>query len=137
MGGTPVTVAGTEDATETIKLAAIRRLAESSFQEKVRSSDGIAWGAVQYALASYLPGTIGNPGQWVHDQKLVWRALNEILGPGGWTTAKRKARTGAPRKVSWIFSTPEAKPRAAGVPALPPDWAPGDEYGPPPEGEPF
>jgi hypothetical protein len=132
VGGRPVTVAGTEDATETFKLAAIRRLAQSSeFQEQVRSENGIAWGAVQKMLASYLPETISDRFQWVFDQSLVMRALNEILGRGGWKTDSRPSRQGGTRQ--WITVTDRAKPRETGLPTLPEDWPRDEEFGPPPD----
>jgi hypothetical protein len=41
-GGRSVTVGGAQDATETIKLAAIQRLArDSGFQDQVRSDRGV------------------------------------------------------------------------------------------------
>jgi hypothetical protein len=35
--------------------------------------------------------------------------------------------------VKWIIATAQAKPRDAGVSALPADWPPDDEFGPPPD----
>lgn len=132
-GGRPVTVGGTEDATETFKFAAIRQLAESpEFQDRVRSDVGIAWGAVQGMLANYLPDTISDRFQWVYDQDLVKRAVTEILGEGGWKTDPRPSKQGgAPRQ--WITATGRAKPRADSIPELPADWS-SDEDSPPPEG---
>lgn len=61
MSASSAAVASTEDATETDKLAAIRRLAlDSVFQEQVRSDQGIPWGAVQSKLADYLPDMIND-----------------------------------------------------------------------------
>lgn len=69
VGGRPVTVAGTEDATETFKLAAVSQLAlDARFQQQVRSPQGIRWGAVQRMLADDLPETIGDRFQWVYEQ---------------------------------------------------------------------
>ncbi len=132
VGGRPVTVAGVEDATETIKLAAIRRLAQDSqFQEQARSEQGIRWGAVQRMLAEYLPATISDRFEWVRDQGLVVRALKEILGDGGWTTDPRPWEQGGTRK--WITATSRAKPATGNMPDLPADWLPDEEDSPPPE----
>ena len=132
VGGRPVTVAGTEDATETFKLAAIRQLAlDSRFQEQVRGPQGIRWGAVQRMLADYLPATINDRFQWVRNQGLDVRALNEILGDGGWASDPRPFEQGGTRK--WITVTDRAKPRGSGPPAPPEDWPRDEEFGPPPD----
>ncbi len=137
-GGKPVTVGETVDATETFKYAAIRKLAgDSNFQSQVRSDRGIPWAGVQSKLADYLSETIGQDReeriQWVRSQGLVRHALNEILGERGWGSEPREARTGLPRPVQWIIATAQAKPRDGSLPALPVDWPPDDELGPPPD----
>jgi hypothetical protein len=132
VGGRPVTIGGTEDATETIKLAAISQLAQDSeFQEEVRSDQGIRWGAVQRMLADYLPATISDRFEWVRDQGLVLRALNEILGNGGWASSSRPFEQGGTRK--WITVTSRAKSSTNSVPNLPADWLSEEEDSPPPE----
>lgn len=131
-GGMPVMVAGTQDANETYKLAAIRRLAQDDdFQDSVRGR-GIPWGGVQKKLASYLPDEWGNTFQWVGDQNLVRRALIDILGEKGkaWVTETRTSSMGKPRQ--WITATREAKPRDASLPAPPEDW-PSDDHPEPPD----
>lgn len=134
VGGQPVTVGGEPDATETLKLAAISKLAQNAgFHQQVRSSQGIKWGAVQRMLADYLPPTISNnPFQWVWDQGLVKQALDEILGDRGCVSAAR-----APDNKKWITVTDRAKPVADGVPSRPADWKADEEYGPPPMEELF
>ena len=133
VGGKPVTIAGTEDATETIKLAAVSQLArDARFQEEVRSDLGIRWGAVQRMLADYLPATISDRFEWVRAQGLVARALNEILGDGGWRSSSRPFEQGGTR--NWVTVTSRAKSSANSVPSLPPDWPSEEEDSPPPEG---
>ena len=137
-GGKPVTVAETVDATETFKYAAIRKLAQDAeFQDRVRSDEGIPWGGVQSKLADYLSEAISQDHderfQWVYEQGLVKHALDEILGETGWRSEPREAKRGRPRPVKWITATAQAKPRDAGLPTLPADWPPGDEFGPPPD----
>jgi len=137
-GGKPVTVAETVDATETFKYAAIRKLAQDAeFQDRVRSDEGIPWGGVQSKLADYLSEAISQDHderfQWVYEQGLVKHALDEILGETGWRSEPREAKRGRPRPVKWITATAQAKPRDVGLPTLPADWPPGDEFGPPPD----
>jgi hypothetical protein len=141
-GGKPVTIAGTQDATETFKFAAIRQLAEDlEFQDGVRSGRGMTWKGVQSKLADYLPETLGRAHQqredWVHEQRLVRRALDEILGRDGWRTETRQAKSGTPRPVRWIIETERVKPRSNSVPDLPADWPSDEEDSPPPEGDSF
>jgi uncharacterized protein len=129
-GGTPVRVNKTVDATETFKFAAIRRLAEDSrFQAHVRSERGIKWGRIQHLLADHLPETFGQQhddrSSWVFRQGLVKRALDEILGGGGW---RSESRDGS----QWIVATDRAKSRSA-VPPRPVDRSPDDDLGPPPD----
>jgi uncharacterized protein len=93
-GGQPVTANRAVDATETFARAAIRKLAQDEqFQAGVRANPGIKWGFVQYKLAGYLPGTLGQDHRerfdWVHRHGLVKRALNEILGENGWRSGTR------------------------------------------------
>jgi uncharacterized protein len=129
-GGRPVTIAGTRDAVETFKFAAIRQLAQNpEFQEKVRTN-GIRWGVVQGILADCLPETIGGRFQWVYDQGLVKRALDDILGEGGWDTEGRPSEDGKTRQ--WIVITDRVKPRIDSVPDLPPDWPSEEDDSPPP-----
>jgi hypothetical protein len=130
-GGNPVTVSNTVDATETFKYAAIRQLAQDErFQTGVRSDRGIKWGRVQHMLADYLPDTFGQDhderSQWVYDQGLVKPALNAILGVRGWDTETRD-------RARWIIATSSVNPPDESLPAPPADWAPDDEFGPPPE----
>jgi hypothetical protein len=134
----PVTVAETVDAAETFKYAAIRKLAgDSNFQSQVRGDRGITWAGVQSKLADYLSEAIGQDREeripWIRHQGLVRHALNEILGESGWRSETREAKTGRPRPVQWIIATPQAKPGEANLPALPADWPPDDELGPPPD----
>lgn len=137
-GGQPATVARTVDANETIVRAAVHTLAsDERFQEQVRSSRGIAWGAVQQMLADALPSTFSDPKQWVYEQGLVARALNEILGRAGWATDKRQGATDPQKVVSWITATDQARQRNLGVEQPPEDWQPDDEFGPPPDEPPF
>lgn len=84
------------DPLETIKAAAIRGLAQSpSFTGAIHT--GMKWGHVQHLLAEQVDSTLVTPpaAQWVHDQKLVARALNELLGNegDGWITEKRERTT--------------------------------------------
>jgi len=137
-GGKPVTVAETVDATETYKYAAIRKLAQDAdFQDQLRGEHGIPWGGVQSKLADYLSEAIGQDRderfQWAYEQGLVKQALDQILGEGGWQSEPREARRGRPRPVKWIIPTAQARPHDVGVPALPADWPPDDEFGPPPD----
>ena len=132
VGGRPVMIAGTEDATETIKFAAISQLAQDSeFQEEVRSAQGIRWGTVQKMLAGYLPATIGDRFEWVGDQGLVVRALNEVLGRDGWASTRRAFEQGGTR--SWITVTSRAKSSADNKPKIPADWLAEEDDNPPPE----
>ena len=131
VGGRPVTIAGIEDAAETIKLAAISQLAQNSqFQEEVRSGEGIRWGVVQRMLADYLPTTISERFDWVRDQDLVVRALDEILGNNCWTSLSRPYEKGGTRK--WITATRQAR-SSESVPDFPADWL-SEEDSPPPDG---
>lgn len=124
VGGTAVTVAGTEDATETYKLAAIRNLAlDDDFQDSVRGS-GIWWGVVQKKLSSFFPSDWGDSFNWVSDQHLVKRALDEILGLEGWKSESRESPSRGWRKI--VIATPEARARTDALPGIPPDWLPGD-----------
>ena len=105
------------DATETFASAAIRRLArDEQFQAAVRAGRGVRWGAVQHKLADCLPGTFGEDHQdrsdWVFQHGLVKRALNEILGEGGWNSASHDGS-------QWVTATPQARPRPAGPPEPP------------------
>lgn len=97
----------------------------------------MTWKGVQSKLAEYLPETLGRTRQqredWVHEQRLVRSALDEILGPGGWRTEAREAKSGPPRPVRWIIETETAKRRSDSVPDLPADWLSEDEDSPPPE----
>lgn len=131
-GGRPVTVAGTEDASETYKLAAVRQLAQDAdFQDSVRGR-GIAWGAVQRKLADHAPATVGNGFQWVYESNLVKTALDDILGDDGWRTEARPNKQGGTRK--WIIATDQARGRTDSVPGPPRDWLPENPaggYGPP------
>lgn len=131
-GGNAVVIAGTADASETFKVAAIRNLAaDPEFQEQVRSKRGIAWGHVQSKLANYISETQGQTpqqaGEWVFSQGLVKRALTDILGPEGhaWNTESRDP-SGSSRPRKWILATPQAK---TGIPA-PVAWTPDEEYDP-------
>ena len=83
-------------------------------------------------MADYLPETIGDRFQWVYEQNLVKRALDEILGDGGWKADPRPFEQGGTRK--WITVTDRAKRREAGPPAPPEDWPRDEEFGPPPDG---
>lgn len=82
-------------------------------------------------LADYLPATINDRFQWVRNQGLDVRALNEILGDGGWASDPRPFEQGGTRK--WITVTDRVKPRGSGPPALPEDWPRDEEFGPPPD----
>jgi hypothetical protein len=113
-GGRPVTVAGTQDASETYKLAAVRQLAQDGdFQNSVRGR-GIAWGVVQGKLADQLAGVAGDPFRWVFENDVVRTALNDILGVGGWQAEARDGKDGRTRK--WITVTSQAKEPADSVP---------------------
>lgn len=83
------------DPLETIKAAAIRGLSKSSaFTDTIYA--GMKWGRVQYLLAEHVdPTLVDDPGQWVHDQRLVLRALNELLGNegDGWVSEKREGKS--------------------------------------------
>lgn len=134
-GGNAVTVNKTVDATETFKYAAIRQLAQDDqFQTSVRSDRGIKWGFVQHKLARYLPAIVGQDQEdrfdWVYQHGLVKHALNEILGEGGWRSDPRDGS-------QWITATGRARPRDASLPEPPADRSADDEYGPPPEDQPF
>ncbi|HEX9623833.1 MAG TPA: hypothetical protein VF979_05600, partial [Streptosporangiaceae bacterium] len=129
-GGAPVTANKTVDATETFKFAAIRQLArDNTFQAAVRGDRGVKWGRVQHLLADHLPETFGQQHEersgWVYRQGLVKRALDEILGEGGWRSEQRDGS-------QWIFATDRAKPRSE-APRPPLDRSPDDDLGPPPE----
>jgi hypothetical protein len=133
-GGSPVRANKTVDATETFKFAAIRQLAEDDrFQAQVRGDRGIKWGRIQHLLADHLPETFGQQHDerfgWVFRQGLVKRALDEILGEGGWRSDPRDGS-------QWVFATDRAKPRSA-VPLRPVDRSPDDDLGPPPDEPPF
>jgi uncharacterized protein len=134
-GGNAVTVNKTVDATETFKYAAIRQLAQDEqFQNSVRSERGIKWGFVQHKLARYLPAIVGQDEQdrfgWVYQHGLVRRALDEVLGEGGWRSDPRDGS-------QWITATGRARSREASLPEPPADRSADDEYGPPPEDQPF
>jgi uncharacterized protein len=134
-GGNAVTVNKTVDTTETFKYAAIRQLAQDDqFQNSVRSDRGIKWGFVQHKLARYLPAIVGQDQEdrfdWVYQHGLVKHALNEILGEGGWRSDPRDGS-------QWITATGQARPRDASLPEPPADRSADDEYGPPPEDQPF
>ena len=133
-GGNPVTANKTVDATETFKFAAIHQLArDNRFQSAVRGDRGIKWGHIQHLLADHLPETFGQQHEersgWVYRQGLVKRALDEILGEGGWRSEQRDGS-------QWIFATDRAKPRSE-PPHPPLDRSPDDDLGPPPEEELF
>jgi hypothetical protein len=133
-GGAPVRANKTVDATETFKFAAIRRLAEDDrFQAHVRGERGIKWGRIQHLLADHLPETFGQQHDerfdWVFRQGLVKRALDEILGEGGWRSDPRDGS-------QWVVATDRAKPRSE-VPLRPVDRSPDDDLGPPPDEPPF
>jgi hypothetical protein len=133
-GGSPVRANQTVDATETFKFAAIRQLAEDDrFQAQVRGDRGIKWGRIQHLLADHLPETFGQQHDerfgWVFRQGLVKRALDEILGEGGWRSDPRDGS-------QWVFATDRANPRSA-VPLRPVDRSPDDDLGPPPDEPPF
>jgi Helicase HerA, central domain len=133
-GGSPVRANKTVDATETFKFAAIRQLAEDDrFQAQVRGDRGIKWGRIQHLLADHLPETFGQQHDerfgWVFRQGLVKRALDEILGEGGWRSDPRDGS-------QWVFATDRANPRSA-VPLRPVDRSPDDDLGPPPDEPPF
>jgi hypothetical protein len=132
-GGNPVIVAGITDASETFKVSAIQQLAkDQEFQQRVRSSNGMAWGHVLSRLAEFLPDTLGqSPEQkkdWVYNQHLVKRALTDILGPEGqgWRTESRPSAQGRPAK--WILATAQAKTT---LPEAPAAWVPDEGYEPP------
>jgi hypothetical protein len=123
-----------------LMFAAIRKLAkDSDFQDRARGR-GIPWKGVQIKLAEFLPETLGHTIEqredWLRNQNLVKRALDDILGPEnvGWRTEKRESKSGPPRPVSWIIATEQAKPVAASVPDLPEDWPPDDQFEPPTDG---
>jgi hypothetical protein len=84
-------------------------------------------------LADHLPETFGQQHDerfgWVFRQGLVKRALDEILGEGGWRSDPRDGS-------QWVFATDRAKPRSA-VPLRPVDRSPDDDLGPPPDEPPF
>ena len=61
----------------------------------------------------------------------VLRALNEILGNGGWASSPRPFEQGGTRK--WITVTSRAKSSTNSVPNLPADWLSEEEDSPPPE----
>jgi hypothetical protein len=65
----------------------------------------------------------------VYEQGLVKRALDEVLGEGGWDTESRPSRQGQMRR--WVIATDRVKPRSDSVPEPPAEWPPDDEYGPP------
>jgi hypothetical protein len=136
-GGRPVTVAGTQDANETYKLAAVRQLAQDTdFQESVRGR-GIAWGAVHKKLANYASEMVGDRFRWVHEGNLVKDALDDILGPEGWQTEARPGKQGGTRQ--WIIATGRAKERVDSLPEPPADWLPDHPFAPeePPDGSLF
>jgi hypothetical protein len=83
-------------------------------------------------LADYLPATISDRFEWVRDQGLVVRALNEILGNDGWAADARPFEQGGTRK--WITVTNRAKPATNSMPNLPVDWLSDEEDSPPPDG---
>lgn len=89
-----------------------RRSARTGATSSTRS--GIKWGLVQHKLADYLPETFSPDHQerfeWVHQHRLVKRALNEILGDDGWRSG---TRDGSQR----IVATTAAGPGPAGQPA--------------------
>jgi uncharacterized protein len=115
-GGRPVTVAGTQDASETYKLAAVRHLAQDSdFQDSVRGR-GIAWGVVQGKLADQLAGVASDPFRWVFENDVVRTALNDILGIGNWDTDARVGKDG--RRRTWITATSQARELADSVPEV-------------------
>jgi hypothetical protein len=112
--GGATTIGGEVDATETIKAAAIEALrANDDFQSRVRLDRGLAWAEVQSLLADALPDTIPDARQWVYDQQLVVRALDEVLGQGGWSTERRPRRNDPNGTASWIVAAPQALPRDA------------------------
>ncbi|MEY2472968.1 MAG: hypothetical protein QOK28_2297 [Actinomycetota bacterium] len=88
---------GTEnDPLETIKVAALAGLASNrDFVDGIGKS--MKWGRVAFLLADQIDATLvpGKPVDWVHDQKLVVRALNELLGNegDGWMSEVREGTT--------------------------------------------
>jgi uncharacterized protein len=67
---------------------------------------------------------------WVYQHGLVRRALDEVLGEGGWRSDPRDGS-------QWITATGRARSREASLPEPPADRSADDEYGPPPEDQPF
>jgi hypothetical protein len=91
-GGTQM-VGQTSDSLETIKVAAIRGLAEDGrFTDKIH--EGLKWGRVLHLLADHIEETlVPEPrADWVSEQKLVQRALDELLGKkgDGWVDERRE-----------------------------------------------
>ncbi len=95
---------GEVDATETIKRAAIESLRlDQTFQRKVRSERGIAWGEVQKLLAGALPEDFtSDNSQWIYEQNVVPKALDEILGVHCWETKAYPRADDPHRTAKWI-----------------------------------
>jgi hypothetical protein len=100
------------DATETITRAAVEQLRnDPDFQARIRTPEGVRFAEVQTLLADALPsGFATNARQWVFDQNLVWKALDEILGQDGHTKARRPKVGDATQSVTWLLATPQARP---------------------------
>jgi uncharacterized protein len=70
------------DAERTYRRAAIEGLRkEQSFWQKVRSPEGIRWGAVQRLLANHAPGIVEDDFAWAYP--VVQEALDMLLGSEG------------------------------------------------------
>lgn len=98
------------DPLETIKAAAIADLArDNRFTDQIQA--GMKWGRMQHLLADHIDDGLvpSSKAQWVYDQKLVLRALNELLGNDGdgWVAERREG-------ASWVRGlrsvTPPSRP---------------------------
>jgi Helicase HerA, central domain len=101
------------DPLETIKAAAIAGLAtDARFISNIQA--GLKWGRVQHLLADHIDdGLVPSPkSQWVYDQKLVVRALNELMGNegDGWVAERRE-------NISWVRGLRPVSPPPSGATA--------------------
>lgn len=100
------------DVLETYKAAAIAHLRNDvEFLDRIRR-DGIPWRGVVEHLEQSLPALMGSDRNKIAHH-LVPRAMDEILGEGGWKTEKRPSKSKEGGKTTWIVAT--SRPQHEGL----------------------
>ncbi len=111
--GAAMNADGSVDPSETLKRSAIYALGTNTEFYQRLDGNGIPWAGVQEILAEALPDVVDDKKQWVFDQFLVDRALNEVLGENMWDKERRPKVNNPLVTTVWIVARSGHRTQAA------------------------